>query len=508
MKRLRQPEIDRRRGAHVAALAESLAIQSKHLHGLPKTWTRPLRATAWLTGSGASRHLSSRRGQKLYRRVSESFSVSQARVVLLALGLVERGRRRVIPSLPGSKRQAAESVAARIAAIVRIANALCPHGSQPPRIATVRDEDGLVIEISGGPGVERCVERAMRKTALWNRLALRRVTAIRVVPKPSQETRRGRVDEPMAEAGRRILLRQLQQMVSRQYGLAYVDDVEFVHEMRVAIRRFRAAARVFRKAIEGAMESSTRQLRELADVLGEARDADVFMGFLHDYRKNRGAAHQVPLEALIKAQQRRRARLYRQTRRVCQAPKQQKMLAALLAQLAAPLNSPRGLRATAKGRGRTAQRGARKSLRRTMKAVVQFGPRFSALSDERQHKLRIACKKLRYTAEFFAELYPPRLLELLRPVVQLQDLLGASHDAEVYLQRLKAHFKDTASGKRSLRAWEALRRHLRRSRRDSLSEAAELWKKLLHPRSQREFQTLLQSPREPVAAPQRTAGRP
>jgi CHAD domain-containing protein len=50
---------------------------------------------------------------------------------------------------------------------------------------------------------------------------------------------------------------------------------------------------------------------------------------------------------------------------------------------------------------------------------------------ETLHALRIDCKRLRYTLEFFREVLPPAVEPLIAQVVQVQDHLGDLHDASV-----------------------------------------------------------------------------
>jgi CHAD domain-containing protein len=47
------------------------------------------------------------------------------------------------------------------------------------------------------------------------------------------------------------------------------------------------------------------------------------------------------------------------------------------------------------------------------------------------HALRIECKRLRYTLEFFCEVLGPEVEQVIEQVVQLQDHLGNLHDADV-----------------------------------------------------------------------------
>lgn len=49
------------------------------------------------------------------------------------------------------------------------------------------------------------------------------------------------------------------------------------------------------------------------------------------------------------------------------------------------------------------------------------------------HDMRIAAKRLRYTMEIFAFLFPPGFEALIKPVRQIQDFLGQVHDCDVFV---------------------------------------------------------------------------
>jgi CHAD domain-containing protein len=59
---------------------------------------------------------------------------------------------------------------------------------------------------------------------------------------------------------------------------------------------------------------------------------------------------------------------------------------------------------------------------------------------EALHRLRIACKRLRYLLTFFRSLYPEREMErLLRPLKELQDTLGTYNDLAIHRRELAEH---------------------------------------------------------------------
>jgi CHAD domain-containing protein len=63
--------------------------------------------------------------------------------------------------------------------------------------------------------------------------------------------------------------------------------------------------------------------------------------------------------------------------------------------------------------------------------VQAFGPLLEDATVTTLHALRIACKRLRYTLEFFEEVLGSEARQVTAEVVRLQDHLGSLNDADV-----------------------------------------------------------------------------
>jgi CHAD domain-containing protein len=78
-----------------------------------------------------------------------------------------------------------------------------------------------------------------------------------------------------------------------------------------------------------------------------------------------------------------------------------------------------------------------------MKQACKRAKHLSALNIEQRHRLRISLKELRYSAEFFAPLFPNKQISaFLERLSRLQDLFGALNDAatvETILRRITEH---------------------------------------------------------------------
>jgi CHAD domain-containing protein len=85
-----------------------------------------------------------------------------------------------------------------------------------------------------------------------------------------------------------------------------LDQVERVHDMRVATRRLRAALEIFESCFPAKRHrKALKKVKALADALGERRDADVEIGILEALLGEAAEADRTALRELIEE---RRAR--------------------------------------------------------------------------------------------------------------------------------------------------------------------------------------------------------
>jgi exopolyphosphatase/pppGpp-phosphohydrolase len=88
--------------------------------------------------------------------------------------------------------------------------------------------------------------------------------------------------EPFAQSGRRLLQERTQTMLEWPEEVLKHEDVEAVHKMRVAIRRLRATLDAYQSICDPkSFKKIYRQVTQIADVLGAARDTDVMLINLH-----------------------------------------------------------------------------------------------------------------------------------------------------------------------------------------------------------------------------------
>ena len=99
-------------------------------------------------------------------------------------------------------------------------------------------------------------------------------------------------NESFAQAGSRLLLERTQKMLAWREEVLKHEDIEAVHKMRVASRRLRAVLDAYEPACDAKrFKRVYKRVKEIADILGEARDTDVMV---EDLRRQ---LEQMPSEA-------------------------------------------------------------------------------------------------------------------------------------------------------------------------------------------------------------------
>ena len=106
-------------------------------------------------------------------------------------------------------------------------------------------------------------------------------------------------DDPYAVAAARIVAVRSREVADHAAGVLDVSDIERVHDMRVATRRLRAALEVFEPCFPAKrFRAALREVKELADALGERRDRDVTIAALDEFAEAMGRADRAGIASL------------------------------------------------------------------------------------------------------------------------------------------------------------------------------------------------------------------
>ena len=106
--------------------------------------------------------------------------------------------------------------------------------------------------------------------------------------------------EPFADAARRAVAVRARELFEHSENVLDTTDIERVHDMRVATRRLRAALEVFAAAFPPEEHKPVlRDVKRLADALGERRDPDVHLEEFTKLRAAMAPADQPGVEVLL-----------------------------------------------------------------------------------------------------------------------------------------------------------------------------------------------------------------
>jgi CHAD domain-containing protein len=91
-------------------------------------------------------------------------------------------------------------------------------------------------------------------------------------------------DEPFRLAAARIVRTRTEELLAHAEGVLDVRDIERVHDMRVASRRLRAVLEIFSVCFPASeFKGVLKDVKALADALGERRDPDVHIAALEAF---------------------------------------------------------------------------------------------------------------------------------------------------------------------------------------------------------------------------------
>lgn len=225
-------------------------------------------------------------------------------------------------------------------------------------------------------------------------------------------------------------------------GAICSDDAEYIHQMRVALRRLRAAMRLFRAALPGDLDVHLLPpLRQLMMVLGTARDLDVLAAEI--VAPVVAALPEEPrIAALASLVAERRHCAHQQAVALLGAADYGRLLLLAMARL-------NGLAADeAEAADTPLVVFAMAHLKRLRHKTLQLAHAMRQDDPASLHALRIAAKRLRYALEFFVPLLPARrVATLIDHLSQLQDKLGKLND----LANAGAVLMDCAAAEAGLR---------------------------------------------------------
>lgn len=248
----------------------------------------------------------------------------------------------------------------------------------------------------------------------------------------------------MGEACRIIWHEQFMKLLLNEAGVRYSDDSEYVHDARVAIRRARAAARIYHGYFKPkAIRRHMQQLRKTARLLGAVRDMDVAIAKLERYQQKTKRKNQADLQETLNQWRSRRTAAFTALIDWLDSKRYARFVTDFLVFCRTPgagivdMQPQPGEEVTPFQVRHVAPTMLVANFERVRAYDVWFD-QSDAVPVETLHRLRIECKYLRYNLEFMTGLLGSESAEVIDLLRKLQDDLGDLNDAVVSRTLLSA----------------------------------------------------------------------
>ena len=259
---------------------------------------------------------------------------------------------------------------------------------------------------------------------------------------------------PASQAAATILLRLLDTIEANIPGVLADTDTEFLHDLRVSVRRSRSALKLFGDALtgrDGLTEDEAGRfaadLKWVGDLTTPTRDLDVHLLDFDDTARSLSAAKPDDLEPFRVYLEQRRRREFRTLTRGLKSARFTGLTRDWRDRLTTIRDGNPGTRAAPARSGRTQQAAGETTgtlaMERTHGAFAKTVRRGAAITPESPaetlHDLRKRAKELRYALEFFAPLHDRAAqAKVVGELKRLQDCLGEFQDTEVQVGEIRA----------------------------------------------------------------------
>lgn len=263
--------------------------------------------------------------------------------------------------------------------------------------------------------------------------------------------------DSMAEAGRKVLLKEFIDMLEHEAGSKLGADIEDIHQMRVATRRLRSAFRIFEPYYKAKLvRPFITHLKQTARALGAVRDFDVLIEDLQKVLEAGPEDAQTGLQTIIEHMQTKRAKAHAKLVKHLESADYLEFVGEFGEFLVTP-----GMGALPLQDHRVEPYQVRHvvphllqeylSVVRAYDTVMPEATRSKAASEEPAaplpeigvlHQLRIEFKRLRYAMSFFVDAMGAAGESFISEIKKLQDHLGRLNDLYVFEEHIDAYLDD------------------------------------------------------------------
>lgn len=242
------------------------------------------------------------------------------------------------------------------------------------------------------------------------------------------------LDDTMSEAARKSLLADFIKMLKHEAGSRTGEDIEDVHDMRVATRRMRSTFALLEAYFKPkAIAPYQAGLKKTARALGDVRDLDVMIAAMQAYQQSLPVERKDDMQPVIDLLDRRRIAARKRLNAWLDKADYEKFLEKYSGFLTTP-----GVGAN------TNEDSAALQIRYRIPVIVfehmadvrAYDAVLPATEVETLHALRIEFKRLRYLVSMYSDVLGTQVKDFTESLKKIQDHLGDLNDASVAQDQL------------------------------------------------------------------------
>jgi len=296
-----------------------------------------------------------------------------------------------------------------------------------------------------------------------------------------------------------LLLRLLDTLEQNTDGVLRDIDTEFLHDLRVSVRRTRSAIKLLGDVLPADLaDQYAAEFKWLGDLTTPTRDFDVYLLGFDSMAASLVAASPADLEPFRAFLARRRAREFRRLAAALSSPRFRTVTEHWRKALVEVRDArpPRKTKSSPNRPPTAADLAVSRTERAHRRIVTQGRAIDQNSAPESLHNLRKRGKELRYLLEFFAPLHDPvAYRKVVSDLKQLQDVLGEFQDSEVQREELHALadaiLAERAAPAATLLAMGELAAHLAESQAEARADFSRRFTAFASPAGLQRFTTLL-----------------
>ncbi len=243
-------------------------------------------------------------------------------------------------------------------------------------------------------------------------------------------------EDTMAEATRKALLPDFLSMLDHEAGSRTGEDIEDVHDMRVATRRMRSALQLLSDYFKPKpVREHTQSLRKIARSLGEVRDLDVLILDLQTFQQTMDEDGKLGLQTVIDRLDGERSFARYHLTRMLDKNAYRRFTDEYAKFLTTPGSGARSIDADDHTPSQVRHL-LPMLIYQHLGTVRAFDSRIADADAITLHALRIEFKRLRYLVSLFSDVLGTSIKDFVKELKAIQDHLGRLNDTHVGQERL------------------------------------------------------------------------